>query len=216
MPYLLAAVLSLNGVRLNSFMTIVIGLLAGLGFSIVPFFLIPLCFVELLFIIQRKKLFAWVRLESITILLVMLLYLASIFICHPEYWHTILPLVMRYYFSGMSQPLFELLLLPLTLFCLCVLFIGFIFNCFDHYRTFSSVMLLALTGMLLAFLIPCTSWFYHLIPALSISVLLIAYFIVEAMCYSSSFKQQCIVSLTSAFFLSFPLVYSFSFLSSNE
>lgn len=206
MPYLLGAAIVLKGEELPAGIAIVIGLLAGLGFSIKPFFLIPLCFVEISFVIRKKNLFAWVRLESLVILLVMLLYLWSIFIWHAEYWNTILPLVLQYYFTGVSQSFVKLLLLPLTLFCMVVIFLSLIFYRFVYHRTFCSVMLLALVGMLLAFLIPCTPWFYHLIPALSLSVLLVTYFITEAIYYTSP-PQQMMVLIATGFFLMFPLLY---------
>jgi hypothetical protein len=72
-------------------------------------------------------------------------------------------------------------------------------------------MLLASIGMLFAFLLPCTPWFYHIIPTLSLSVLLLTYFIVATVCYSRSFEQQFFILLTSGVFLTFPLIYTIHF-----
>ncbi len=181
LPYLLSAALALNNQPVHPMLAVLVGTMAGLGFALKPFFLVTPCLIELYFIIKRRQLFAWVRIESVVIIGVLMLYFISIFVSQPDYINVVLPLVFRYYFSSMAMPWYQVILFSNVLFCIAAMLGYFIFHKYDSYSTLGWIIALALAGMLIAFLIPKAPWYYHVFPALTLALLLIAHFFGQTM-----------------------------------
>lgn len=172
LPYLLAAALRLDDKILYPWLAVVIGLFAGLGFAIKPYFLLALCMVELLFVWKKNRLFAWVRIETVVIASVLVLYLCSIIIFQPGYIKSILPLVSKYYFSSIKQPWLSILSQHYVMFCFIIAMLYLYFIQDDEYKNLGNVIFVALIGMMLAFSIPQNAWYYHVFPALGLAFLL--------------------------------------------
>ncbi len=172
LPYLLCAALKLDGKKVNPWLSVFVGLFAGFGFAIKPYFLATFCVVELLFMLEKRKLFAWARIESLVIASVLISYLASIFIFQPEYISVILPLVSKYYFFVIKQAWMQILSMPYVSFCLIVAILYPFYRQYDHYSYLGMVIYAALLGMIIAFIIPQNVWYYHVYPAFSLAFLL--------------------------------------------
>lgn len=173
LPYLLSAMAALENKPIHPGIATLIGVMAGLGFALKPFFLVTPCLIELYFIIKRRHLFAWVRIESLVILGVLMLYFASIFLWQPDYIKVVLPFVFRYYFPAAAAPWSQIILFPVLLFCIAVM-LSYL-ACYekqDRYRSVGWVIELALLGMIVAFLIARTPWYYHIMPAFVLALLL--------------------------------------------
>lgn len=84
-PYVLAAAARLRGAALPAFEMAVVGVLAGVGVALKPYFvLLPLgleCFLAL----QARSLRLWLRPEPAAMLIVGLVYSAAIFLLVPQY-----------------------------------------------------------------------------------------------------------------------------------
>jgi hypothetical protein len=174
MPYLFSAVLALENKRISPVLALIIGLFAGLGFALKPFFLVTLVLIELYFICFRRRLWGWVRIESITIAIVLVLYVLSIFLFQPNYISVVLPIVSKFYFIGTEEGWSDLVVKrPYVIFCLWMAGSYFFYKN-DRTPVLSTVIWLALLGMIAAFMIPRSSWFYHAIPAISLACLLLA------------------------------------------
>ncbi|MCD6039172.1 MAG: hypothetical protein K0S27_572 [Gammaproteobacteria bacterium] len=189
LPYLLSAALALENKSVPSILAALIGVMAGLGFSLKPFFLVTPCLIELYFIVKRRRLFAWVRIESGIMISVLVIYFISIFWTQPGYIKIILPFVFRYYFIGTALPWHQIILFPNVLFCIAVALGYWVYKEKDCYSTLGWIMELALLGMIIAFLIPQTPWYYHVMPALVLALLLVASLFFQAIsgvAYTSS------------------------------
>lgn len=100
MPYLLMVALQAQNVSRG--MSVTIGILAGLGFIIKPFFVLYFVFAELTQIIHRRNFFAWVRCETLTVISLGLIYAVILLLYFPVYLLEMLPLIMdgyRHYHS---------------------------------------------------------------------------------------------------------------------
>lgn len=189
LPYLLSAVLALENKSIHPGIATLIGVMAGLGFTLKPFFLVTPCLVELYFIIKQRRLFAWVRIESLVIIGVLISYLVSIFLWQPDYIKVVLPFVFHYYYPAAAAPWSQIIQFPVLLFCIAVMLSYLIYYKQDYYRTVSLIIELALIGMIVAFLIARAPWYYHIMPAFVLALLLVAYFLgqtVSAMLQKSS------------------------------
>jgi hypothetical protein len=176
LPYLFSTALFLEKQPLHPGAALLIGVLAGLVFALKPFFLFVPCFIELYCMVKMRSLFAWVRIEPMVILSVLVLYLYSIFLLQPDYINVILPMVFHYYFPAMVESWQEIIGFPNVLFCCAVIAGYFIYYPQDRYPTLGIITLLALLGMIFAFLVPRTPWYYHVLPAFGLAWLLLADF----------------------------------------
>lgn len=211
LPYLLSSALALENKPIHPWLAVLIGVIAGIGFSLKPFFLVTPCLIELYFIFKKRHLLAWVRVESIVILSVLVIYLSSIFIFQPEYIHTVLPLVLHYYFSGTALSWFDILSFVNVLFCITVMLCYLIFYKYDHYHSLGWMLELALLGMIIAFLLPQTPWFYHVMPAFVLALLLLAHFLGQTL--SSKLRlisyDSAILAFGFAIILLLPAIYQY-------
>ena len=209
-PYLFSAIISLEQQKIHPFFALGIGLAAGLGIALKPFFLVTPIFIELYFIWTKRNLFGWIRIESIAIMLVLVLYLCSVYFLQHSYIKIMLPLIADFYFIGTMQSWYLIFSHPMVLFCLFIFTSYFIFIKRDKYKSFSTVLMLAIAGMTVAFLIPRTPWYYHLLPALGFSCLLLAYYVSMFFLETSTNKiilarNSSILFIATLFFFTIPL-----------
>lgn len=180
LPYLLAAALALENKPIHPIAAIFIGLFAGVGFALKPFFLLPLCLIESLFIIKKRSLFAWVRIESVMILIVFIVYLSSVCLLQPDYINVILPFTFHYYFPFIKKSWEVILTIPYVSICLAVIVSYLFIQRYDKYKTIGTVLFTGLLGMTAAFLIPRAAWYYHVLPAFGLAVLIVMHLFSQA------------------------------------
>lgn len=172
MPYLLAVVYQLQGNKLNFWIAVVIGLLAGLGFAIKPFFLAVLVIVEMYYIYSVRNIVAWIRMETLMIIALLVSYLCAIALFHADYINYIIPLAMRFYYSGVGFPWRELVLHPVAIFCYFVMAVYFFQYQRGSSKILGTLLLLVLSCFLLSYFVQRTTWYYHIVPAFSLAILL--------------------------------------------
>ena len=179
LPYLLLVNLRVQGRRFGVVSAILIGLFAGIGYAIKPYFLIPLCFVEIYLIVRKKSFFALFRPEAFTIVIVLILYLVSIFIVTPEYINKIIPLAASWYYMGYhfswkflygNLPYLFMIIVPV-----CFLLLRKRF----HYKTFADIVFLSMVGFSVAYYVARQAWIYHFFPAYALLVILMVVCIAE-------------------------------------
>ncbi len=120
-PYFCLAALRLKNKPISFSFALFIGLFSGFGFAIKPFFLLSFALVELYIMYQKRNLFAWVRIESITIPIISLIYMLCLFIFFPEFFHTFLPQFRDLYYGkngNLDFPISSLLFNDCFLICL--------------------------------------------------------------------------------------------------
>jgi hypothetical protein len=174
MPYLLLSALRLGNAVAGKWIIVTAGIMSGLGFAIKPHFLVPLILVEFYLMIKKRRVFYWMRTESIIILSLLVLYLLSIFMITPEYIYKILPLIWPLYSGSMTSSW------PLVLSQSAVMFFlittGFYFNqkhCLQH-KSLANVLMVSTAGFFIVYLLQKTPWFYHTIPFVGLAIILAA------------------------------------------
>jgi hypothetical protein len=108
-----------------------------------------------------------------------------------------LPLAAKFYFIGIKESWAETFSKFTVLFCCLALLVYFAFGKVTHYRYLVNVLMLALVGMMLAFIIPRAAWYYHVLPACALACLLIV---------SIMFSDKKLNNFTSS-----KMIYSFVF-----
>jgi hypothetical protein len=176
-PYLFSVALYLEKKSLHPALQLLISVMAALGFAIKPFFLIPLFFIECYVIFYKKDLWALFRLSNMVIACVFVLYFISIVVWQKGYFDIILPMVMKYYFPFFSRSWIETFSEENVLFCLAMIVVFFMFYRLDQYKILGMIFCLATAGMVIGYIIPKQSWYYHLYPALGMAFILMLHFL---------------------------------------
>lgn len=172
LPYFLLVSLRLKNEAFNPCSAILIGVLAGIGFSIKPHFFMAPILVELYYLWNKKTWLAWVRIETLTIAAIVLVYLAAILRFFPDYVFFIVPFSMRLYYFVLGDPWTMLVRYPLACFCLLPFLFYFIMDKGKPYKGLSIVLLLALSGFLFSYFSQRITLYYHLLPSFSLAILL--------------------------------------------
>ena len=174
LPYLFLAILRIENKSLPASLAFAVGLFAGIGFALKPFFLTLPILIELYLIYKKRNLFSVFRIETLTIASFCVSYLVSIFYFFPDYIHVILPFVSRVYFIGMKSSWVDYFKNLPVIFCYSSLLFYGLTRKIDRYSTLSTVFFLAVLGFILTFTIPRSVWYYHVLPAMAMACILFA------------------------------------------
>jgi hypothetical protein len=177
MPYLLLTVYRLQNNSIQPYYGILVGLLAGLGFAIKPHFLLTPLLIEIYYIYSTKKWFALIKPETITISLILCLYLASIFVFFPDFVSIVLPQTVASYYNSIAISWPDLLLNNIIYFCLASIMLFYVEYKSHPYKILITTLLVSLIGFIFSYASQRTEFYYHLLPAFSIAILLISLFL---------------------------------------
>ncbi|MGD9152379.1 MAG: hypothetical protein PVG30_01805 [Gammaproteobacteria bacterium] len=178
-PYFFLAVLRGGNYKVSIKLAVLVGILAGCGFAIKPYFVIPFGLIELYLIFSNKKLFAWLRLETLIIIGILILYLAVIFIFTPEYITQVVPLAWQFYFSSVGKPYIYVFGSIWMMFFLLSSGCFVLFYELVEQRKFVIILFLASAGFIGAYVLQHTMWFYHALPSYAFSLLLLVQLLQE-------------------------------------
>lgn len=168
LPYLVSIAVRIENKPINAFFAIMIGIMAGLGFSLKPFFIPAFLCVELYLLLSKRHV---LRLECIMILLTLILYHIYVFIFFHNYIFTLAPVVTQLYSASIREPWHIIFSHWYVLYC-CAAILVYLLN--QQKTIIGNVFFCALLGLMIAFLIPRASWFQHVLPAFGIACLLFA------------------------------------------
>lgn len=154
--------------RTSTLTAIVIGLMAAIGFGLWPCTLINFLLIEALMVARFKQWRIVFRAESITIIAVTIVYAVYVFVMVPEYIDNIVPLVVklyRYYQRATMGQLFSFNVLS------TVIGIGLLVWYLRHKNPmldFAKVLLCAIAGYFLVYVIQMKAWYSVWLPVFSI------------------------------------------------
>jgi len=77
LPYLLFTGLRLQNKSTSHFAGFIFGILAAIGLSFKPYFVPVFLFIEIYYLYAKRNLLAWIKIETLTILVFMIIYLVS-------------------------------------------------------------------------------------------------------------------------------------------
>lgn len=176
LPYLFSAAARLYNKKIHILLAILIGIFAGIGFALKPYFLFTFILLEMFFIYKKRNIHAWIRPESLCVLGVIIAYLWAVYYFLPDYIHTILPLLFKYYFIHDWR---LVIVNPFVIYSILIFGLYGITWKRWAYPNLSQILMLANLGCLLSFLSAHILVFYHALPMLSISMLLASLLLVE-------------------------------------
>jgi hypothetical protein len=172
-PYIMLIYSMLTNCRPASNVTaIVIGLLAGIGFALKPYFYLTFILLEGYACLTRKNWFTWLRPEVITIITFAAAYFAFIFILHRDYITFILPLIIHSYYQKYDRGLNILFTGQKSVFMYFTALFYMLSVPYTRHKHLCTLLLLTAVGFWMAFIIQRVNWYYHEIPFFSADILL--------------------------------------------
>lgn len=173
MPYLLMVVYRLQDKKVNLTTSMATGLMGAIGFAIKPHFLLTPLLIELYCIFKKKNFRFFWRPEIVVLLGFVTAYLLSIYLIHRDYYDYILPYTMRLYYQAVSMPYGNLIAYPSAFFCLFPFFLAPWMGRFSSTGSaLIPIFFLALLDYYIAYIMQRTTFYYHIIPPLSMATLL--------------------------------------------
>lgn len=171
LPYLLSAARRASGQPVAKPMAVAIGMLAGLGIALKPFYVIPWLCIELYVRLRTRDPRSLLAFENLAIAAVQVLFLGTVLLAFPRYISDVLPLVISL-FNAHNAPLVALLFRAvLGGLLLCIpLYFGLGREALQN--DLRRVLLIAAGAFLAVFLIQQKGWGHHLYPSLCFAFLL--------------------------------------------
>jgi hypothetical protein len=173
LPYLLLAILRIQQQLINRWFSLFIGLMAGIGFAIKPFFLLAWGLIEIYLIVRTKTLKIALRIEGLSCLGLFIFYCISILLMTPEYITQSKALIQPIYYRNFRVPFSWLLGHNIVIFSILALCNYCLVKKQLYYQTFCDLLAISIISMLIIFLAQQTLWFYHLLPVLFFTILLL-------------------------------------------
>jgi hypothetical protein len=173
MPYVLAIAYRLEGNTPSAGLAVVVGLFAGCGVAMKPQFLVVPLLLELYYRLASGKKTSWLRAETLGILAVLVFSVALALIFFPDFFTVVMPAVWQKYYALLGISSAKLFYHPIVTYCcLAIVFYLLEFNS-NRYRPLSTVLMLTLLGLLSSFFLQRNLFLYHLLPALTLAILLL-------------------------------------------
>lgn len=163
-PYLLLLALRANQYIPKAGQVYLAGVLAAIGFSIKPYFLLIFIAGELYSLAMQRTLKSMLRPEAVCIYAIVVTHILYTIVFHPDYYSVIMPTLMRRYYAAVGSRLESMLLFPFIIATL-ITYLIVIYNKHNKSnKNIRTVLLLALTGFVLIYLLQQTTFYYHILP----------------------------------------------------
>ncbi len=161
-PYALLAARRGEATKVNPWLALCVGLLAGLGFGLKHYFVLVPLSLEVWLYLRQRSLRRLVRPETVALAVLAVAYAAAVFHFAPEFFKNIVPLVMLAY-DGYKTTLLVQLANPAVAAWVLVL-IG-LWRARSSATPVTMAFLLAGIAFMASYFIQAKGWSYHALPA---------------------------------------------------
>jgi hypothetical protein len=180
LPYFFTVSLYLQNSAVKPLTGIFVGILAGLGIGIKPFFIITPILVELYVMGYKKNIFACLRPESITIFAILAIYTVIALLVNPDYFQIMVPYSIRNYYSGVAVPWSKIIFSPICILSyLVIIFAMIIYRHLERYKILTAVMCIGLISFVLIYIMQRVEFYYHIVLPFIMSTLLSIFLLLQ-------------------------------------
>ena len=178
-PYFLLAIDRVKNKSVHFLLGALVGILAGIGFSIQPYFFTAFILVEGYLVCCRKNIFAFLRMETTCIVLFVIFYVGLLLLFFKSYLSTVMPILLTLYYKNFSYDFIYVMLMPQVFFCIFVYILYFLRRKESENKSINDILMLSSVGYILAYFFQKTAWYYHILPACSMALLLLSILIFD-------------------------------------
>lgn len=171
-PYFLLFSLRLESKKVDTLLTVIIAILASIGFAIKPQFCLAFFLTEIILLIKRKNLKKTIRIENTIIYVVFILYAISTYLLYPAYFHIIVPLTLQFYYLGISVTFISVFSQEQFVFGALAIVFFLLERKNNPKKSLCAVILIGILGYMLSYITQLVPWSYHAFPVLAFAMLL--------------------------------------------
>jgi hypothetical protein len=164
LPYLFLFAARLSARSCDRRLALVIGILAGIGFALKPYFLLAPAALELNLVLHRRSLLAMSRVETWSVAIVTALYVIFVAAVHPQYVDFIAPSAMLVY-DAYSSSLRSVVMQPIAFVIGAIVALHVVARAGAATDRAIDAFGAATIGFLAAYVIQSKGWHYQLLPA---------------------------------------------------
>lgn len=186
MPYLLAAAVRADGRKLEGSLAVCVGLMAGIGFAIKPYFLLFWLLVEVFLLVSDRG--AWKRIENACIVFVNGFYLLLVVWWTPDYQEMVV--LASQVYDAYAMPFSPLLLWKLAVgWWLVSAVLFFLVRSAPFEQQPRRFLLLGSTAFLVVALVQAKGWDYHYDPVMAASGVLVVLIVQDLLVHTDFLKK---------------------------
>lgn len=202
LPYLASSAKRAEGQRPGRLGAILVGIAAGLGIALKPYFFAIPVLVEL--VLPRAGMpRQLIRTETVAMAATALLYLAAVLVFTPEYLTAVVPLAAKVYWGFENSPLILLLRTPPALLgfgaLICISILG-------KRRAFASVLCAAALGYALAYFVQSKGYTYQAMPMNFLIIAAAVYLLADLVCERPGYPRTSRLFRIAAILTAFSLL----------
>ena len=178
-PYLILLMLRLKNIKASLKINLLIGISAGIGFALNPFYLFLFFFCEIVRTIKRRPNADWLTSEATIICLIQALYFVLALRFYPNYFHKIIPLAYNVYLPAYTKSFIALLKYPYAAFSAIILIASIFLYRLCRTKELAFIFIIANISFLLSYFLQRKIFYYHVLPAMTVATLQSCYLIFE-------------------------------------
>ncbi len=169
LPYVWMVLLRIENKPVAASQALIVGLMAGIGFCLKPYFFTLAFVLETWLLMHKKNRLAWLRTETVGIGLVALCYLGIVFLFFSDYVHAVVPILTKYYLITTWQTMF---FDPVCAYIVTVLISAVILYKRIPYPHITKLLMLTIVALAAAYYFSRRPDYYHQLPMLSMTIIL--------------------------------------------
>ncbi len=159
--------------NLTPTLLILVGLMAGIGFCLKPYFFTAFILIELCLCWQKRSLWYWLRIKTTLPVLFGALYVVLTWLLFPNYLFKVIPLAQRLYIPYYNLSWTQLVNSSLTYYVIMITALVVFGHKNKALRFIYVVLCLAMIGFYFTYLLQFKPWYYHKLPCVAVGVLLL-------------------------------------------
>jgi len=209
-PYFLSITTRLvNKYNKSTTIQLLIGVMAGAGFAMKPYFLISFILIETIYVYKKKSLINLVRIESMGVIAVLLIYICLLLAFHVDYLTFVLPYASQFYYQSVGSSLRSVIFSQTSFYVYFTIFLCFILYDRSYYKELTTILVVSLIGFFLSYAVQGTHWSYHAYPMLAVSTLLVTFLFSDLITREKIAKKEFVyISILSMFVFSYLFIFA--------
>jgi hypothetical protein len=177
LPYMALIALRARGESCGAGFAVLLGVLAGVGFSIKPHYLVVPLVLELYLVVRSRKPGGMFRPETRALAGAVIAYLAAVVAFTPEYLGRVVPWALEVYNGAYRNDLVFVLARIETFLLPCVLFLQYRTREAQRVGSLGDVFVLAAAAFFLSYVAQMKGWNYQILPVTTMILLALAAYI---------------------------------------
>ena len=157
---------------------VLIAIFASFGFNMKPYFLLIFLFMEVAYLTQRKKMYTFIRIESLIVVFSFFFYILATYLFFNAFFEIALPKALSYSSNIFNHSLAKMFILNIDMLFVLPTFVLLLFF-LKKGNLDIKVLIAVILATLFIYLYQKKGWHYHILPLFIYSLFAYSYLLLE-------------------------------------